>query len=171
VSGLRTAGLALAVSPATGWRLAPALLAAAVGMGLVAALLARRRATVADGPAGPGNPFEIGAVLRMALLLAGVGAAARYGAAWLGGGAVLLIAAVTGLTDVDAITLSVPALAPATITEALAAQAVAVAVASNILAKAAYALALGEARHARWFAIGSLAGLGAGAAALFLTPA
>lgn len=170
VSCLRTAGLALVVAPSTGWRLAPALLAAAGGMGLVAVVLARRRATVADGPAGPGNPFEIGAVLRMALLLAGVGAAARYGAAWLGGGAVLLIAAVTGLTDVDAITLSVPALAPATITEALAAQAVAVAVASNILAKAAYATALGEARHARWFALGSLAGLGAGAAVLLALP-
>jgi uncharacterized membrane protein (DUF4010 family) len=170
VSCLRTAGLALLVAPTTGWRLAPALVAAAAAMGLVAALLARRRTDMADGPAGPGNPFEILAVLRMALLLAGVGAAARFGAAWLGGGAVLLIAAVTGLTDVDAITLSVPALAPVTITEVLAAQAVAVAVASNILAKAAYALALGEGRHARWFALGSLAGLGAGAAALFATP-
>jgi uncharacterized membrane protein (DUF4010 family) len=170
VSCLRTAGLALLVAPMAGRLLAPALLAAAVGMGVVAALLARRQATVADGPAAPANPFEIAAVLRMALLLAGVAAAAKFGAERLGGGAVLLIAAVTGLTDVDAITLSVPALAPATITEAVAAQAVAVAVASNVLAKAAYALALGSARHALWVVLGSALGLVAGAAVLVAAP-
>lgn len=166
VSCLRTAGLAVLVAPQTGGLLWLPLLAAAAGMAAVAALLARRRASVADGPASPGNPFEIGAVLRMALLLGGVGAAAKFGAERLGGGAVLLIAAVTGLTDVDAITLSVAPLAPDTITAAVAAQAVAVAVASNILAKAAYAVALGSGRYARWFGLGSVLGLGAGAAVM-----
>jgi uncharacterized membrane protein (DUF4010 family) len=170
VSCLRTAGLALLVAPATGQALGPALLAAAAGMAAVALLLARRRATVAEGPAAPANPFEIGAVLRMALLLAAVGAAAKFGAERLGGAAVIVIAAVTGLTDVDAVTLSVPALVPASITAAVAAQAVAVAVASNILAKAAYAAALGAGAYARWFALGSLLGLAAGAAALAVTP-
>ncbi|WP_198369537.1 MgtC/SapB family protein [Roseomonas rosulenta] len=170
VSCLRTAGLALLVAPETGRVLWPALLAAGAGMAVVAALLARRHDSVADGPAAPGNPFEIGTVLRLALLLGGVGAAAKFGAERLGSGAVLLIAAVTGLTDVDAITLSVAPLAPGTITAAIAAQAVAVAVASNILAKAGYALALGSAGYARWFALGSLAGLGAGAALMVALP-
>ncbi|CAH0289176.1 DUF4010 domain-containing protein [Roseomonas sp. CECT 9278] len=164
VSCLRTAGLALLVAPEIGRALWPALLAAAAGMGVVALLLARRRAAAGDTPAAPANPFEIGAVLRMALLLGGVGALAKFGAEWLGGRAVILIAAVTGLTDVDAITLSVPALVPATITAAVAAQAVAVAVATNILAKAGYALALGSARFGVLFGLGSAAGLGAGAA-------
>ena len=163
VSCIRTAGLALLVAPETGRALWPALLAAAGGMAGVALVLVRRRTTVAEAPAAPGNPFEIGSVLRMALLLAGVGALAKFGVEWLGEAAVLVIAAVTGLTDVDAITLSVPALVPATITAAVAAQAVAVAVASNIVAKAAYGLALGSGRFARWFALGSLMGLGAGA--------
>ncbi len=171
VSCLRTAGLALLVAPATGRALGPALLAAAAGMAAVALLLARRRATVADVPAAPGNPFEIGAVLRMALLLAGVGAAAQFGAERLGGAAVIVIAAVTGLTDVDAVTLSVPALVPASITATVAAQAVAVAVASNVVAKAAYAAALGTGAYARWVALGSALGLLAGAAALAVTPA
>jgi uncharacterized membrane protein (DUF4010 family) len=170
VSCLRTAGLALLVAPAMGWVLWPALLAAGAGMGAVALLLARRRATVAEGAAPPGNPFEIGAVLRMALLLGGVGALAKFGAERLGGAAVVVIAAVTGLTDVDAITLSVPALVPGTISPAVAAQAVAVAVASNIVAKAAYALALGSGRYGGLFAVGSALGLGLGAVALFLLP-
>lgn len=167
VSCLRTAGLALLVAPETGRALWPALLAAAAGMAVVALLLAVRRSTAEDAPAAPSNPFEIGAVLRMALLLGGVGALAKFGAEWLGGAAVILIAAVTGLTDVDAITLSIPALVPATITAAVAAQAVAVAVASNILAKAAYALALGSARYGALFGLGSVLGLGAGAAVMF----
>jgi uncharacterized membrane protein (DUF4010 family) len=166
VSCIRTAGLALLVAPETGRALWPALLAAAGGMAVLALLLVRRRTAVAEEPAAPGNPFEIGSVLRMALLLAGVGALAKLGAEWLGEAAVLLIAAVTGLTDVDAITLSVPALVPATITATVAAQAVAVAVASNIIAKAAYGAALGSGRFARWFALGSLLGLGAGAAVM-----
>lgn len=170
VSCLRTAALALMVAPGTGEALWPALLAAAVAMGGLALLLALRRGSVADGPSAPGNPFEIGSVLRMALLLAGVGAAAKFGAERLGGAAVIVIAAVTGLTDVDAITLSVPLLAPATITTTLAAQAVAVAVASNIIAKAAYGAALGNARYGLLFGAGSLLGLAAGAAVLLLLP-
>lgn len=168
VSCLRTAALALMVAPETGERLWPALLAAALAMAGTALLLALRRGSVGDGPSAPGNPFEIGSVLRMALLLAGVGAAAKFGAEKLGGAAVVVIAAVTGLTDVDAITLSVPLLAPATITTTLAAQAVAVAVASNILAKAAYGAALGNARFGALFGAGSLLGLVAGAAVLLL---
>ncbi|WP_198377112.1 MgtC/SapB family protein [Neoroseomonas rubea] len=170
VSCARTAVLALMIAPETGHTLWPALLAAALAMAGVALLLALRRGGVADGPSSPGNPFEIGAVLRMALLLAGVGTAAKFGAEKLGGAAVVVIAAVTGLTDVDAITLSVPLLAPHVISAELAAQAVAVAVASNILAKAAYGLALGGGRYGALFGGGSLLGLAAGAAALLLLP-
>ena len=169
VSCLRTAVLAFLVAPDTAFLLWPALLAAAVAMGLVAAALMRRRTPASDPATPTGNPFEIGAVLRMALLLAGVGALAKFGSERLGEAAVIVIAAVTGLTDVDAITLSVPLLAPGTITTALAAQAVAVAVASNIVAKAVYGVTLGDARFGRIFGLGSAAGLAAGAAALFIT--
>ena len=53
-----------------------------------------------------------------------------------------IIAAVTGLTDVDAITLSMPQLVPAVITATLAARALAVAVASNIIALAALVISI-----------------------------
>ncbi len=168
ISCLRTAALALAVAPGTGRLLWPALGAAALAMG-AAALLARRRAAPAAAAEMPANPFELLPVLRLALLLAAVGALARLGAAHVGPAAVLAIAALTGLADVDAITLSVPLLAPATLSEALAAQAVAVAVASNILAKAAYGLVLGGRRFGLVFGAGSLAGLLAGGIFVVIT--
>jgi len=169
VSCLRTALLALLTAPATGRVLWPALTAAAAAMIGSALLLARRGATVEDSPKAPDNPFEIGAVLRMAALLAAVGALARLGAERLGGAAVVVIAAVTGLTDVDAVTLSVPPLAPAVISADLAARAVAVAVASNILAKTLYGLALGGRAYGRAHALGAALALAAGAAALLAT--
>jgi uncharacterized membrane protein (DUF4010 family) len=169
VSCLRTMVLALLVAPEIGWLLWPALIAAAAAMGAMALVLSLRGATAEENPKPPANPFEIGAVLRMAALLAGVGALAKLGADWLGGAAVLVIAAVTGLTDVDAITLSMPQLVPAVITTTLAGRAIAVAVASNIIAKAAYAIALGAGTYARLYVIGSLLGIGAGAAVLLLT--
>lgn len=162
VSCVRTAVLVMLVAPGTGRVVLPALAAAALAFLGAAALLALRDTTSEANPKPPGNPFEIRAVLRIAALLVGVGALAELGAAWLGGGAVLAIAAVTGLADVDAIALSVPPMAPSVISAELAAQAVAVAVASNIVAKAAYALALGRAAYGRLFAIGSLVALVAG---------
>ena len=81
----------------------------------------------------------------------------------------IVIAAITGLTDVDAITLSVPLLVPQVIDATVAVQAVAVAVASNTIAKAAYGVALGSGRYGRLFGLGSLIGLVAGAAVLVLT--
>lgn len=168
VSCLRTAVLCMLVAADSGQQLWPALVAAAMAMG-GAALLVQRRAPAAPAGGGAlGNPFEIGAVLRMALLLGGVGALAKLGAERLGSAAVIVVAAVTGLTDVDAITLSVPLLAPHVITTQLAAQAVGVAVASNIVAKAAYAIVLGGRRYGLAFGLGSLAGLVAGAVALLL---
>ncbi|MBR0680770.1 MgtC/SapB family protein [Roseomonas eburnea] len=170
ISCLRTAGLALLVAPQTGRELLPALVAAAAGMGVVALLLARQRAPMTEGPPALGNPFEVGAVLRMAALLGGVGALAKLGAEQLGGAAVIVIAAVTGLTDVDAITLSVPLMVPAVIDAEVAVQAVGVAVASNIVAKAVYAVALGSGRYGLLFVVGSLAGLAAGAVVLVAAP-
>ena len=166
VSCLRTVVLALIASPETGRVLGPALVAAAAAMGGAAAVLAWRGTRTAPESALPENPFEIQAVLRLALLLAAVAALAGLGAAWLGEGAVVAIAAVTGLADVDAITLSVPQLAPAVISTTTAATAVAVAVACNIVAKVVYAVALGTRRYALPFGLGSLAGLAVGGALL-----
>lgn len=169
VSCLRTLVLVAIVSSDTAWRLAPALLATAAAMGIAVALLARRGVTALEDGQRPDNPFELRAVLRMALLLGGVGALAKLAAAHFGEAAVLAVAALTGLADVDAIALSVPLLAPATISAALAATAVAMAVATNVGAKAAYAVALGRRAYALPYCAASAAALAAGGVALLLT--
>ena len=162
VSCLRTAALAMVVSPEVGWLVWPALTGAAVAMALPA-LLPRRK----DGAAAPAetqtNPFELLAVIKMALLLAVIGAVAKAASDWLGDAALLVVSAVSGLADVDAVTLSVSALAPASISARLAADAIAVAVASNILAKSGYALALGGREYGLRFALFSVLGLATGA--------
>ncbi len=169
VSCLRTLVLALLVAPQIARMLWPALVAAAIALAAMALVLSQRGSTAEDNPRPPANPFELGAVLRMAALLVGVGALAKLGAEWLGGAAVIVIAAVTGLTDVDAITLSMPQLVPDVITPLLAARAIAVAVASNIVAKAAYALTLGSKGYGRSYGIGSAIALGAGGVVLLVT--
>ena len=169
VSCLRTVVLALLVAPQVGRALWPALAAAAIAMGGMALVLSLRGTKGEESPAPPSNPFEVASVLRMAALLAAVGALAKLGAEWLGGAAVIAIAAVTGLTDVDAITLSVSQLAPDVITTTLAARAIAVAVASNVIAKAIYAAVLGNRAYGRAYGIGSLVALIAGGAVLLAT--
>jgi len=138
-----------------------------LGMALGGFVLVRR--TGADGaPArAPDNPFELSAVLKIALLLAVVALISKLAAEKLGPEAVLAVAALTGLADVDAVALSVPLLAPATISLEFAAQAVLVAVAVNISAKAGYALALGGGRYGAAYAGLSLAAGALGALALF----
>jgi uncharacterized membrane protein (DUF4010 family) len=157
VSCLRTIGIVTFIAPAVAAHLFAPLGVAALGMALAGFVLTRRAG--ADGAAAsmPDNPFELSAVLKIALLLAAVVLISKLAAERLGPEAVLAVAAITGLADVDAVALSVPLLAPGTISLAFAAQAVLVAVAVNICAKAGYALALGGGRYGMAYAGLSLA--------------
>lgn len=173
VSYARTAALALFASPAMAAPLLPALLAGALAQGAAALLIGRQDGVQSAEPsrARLGNPFELGAVLRMAVLLAAVALLGERAAARFGDAGAVVVAAVTGLADVDAVTLSMAELVPGgVVSAALAALAVAVAVASNTVAKVAYGAVLGGLRFGAPFGVGSLAGLAAGAAALWLWP-
>jgi uncharacterized membrane protein (DUF4010 family) len=141
------------------------LLAAAVALA-APTLVASRSPPGAHVVAAPANPFEFVAVLKMAALLATIALLARWAAESLGGEAVLAVAAVTGLADVDAVTLSVLQLVPTPVTPQLAGAAIGIAVASNIVAKCGYAFALGGARFGLRLAPASIAALAAGGAAL-----
>jgi uncharacterized membrane protein (DUF4010 family) len=167
VSCLRTIGIVAFIAPTVAGFLLVPLGIAGLGMALGGFVLVRR--TGADGaPArAPDNPFELSAVLKIALLLAAVVLISKLAAERLGPEAVLAVAAITGLADVDAVALSVPLLAPATISLEFAAQAVLVAVAVNISAKAGYALALGGGRYGAAYAGLSLAAGALGALAVF----
>jgi uncharacterized membrane protein (DUF4010 family) len=168
VSCLRTIGIVLFIAPAVAALLFAPLGVAALGMALAGLALARRANADGEPAAAPENPFELAAVLKVALLLAVVALASKLAAEKLGPTAVLAVSALTGLADVDAVALSVPLLAPATLSLEVAAQAVLAAVGMNICAKAAYAMILGGGRFGMTYAALSLAGGAAGAATLFL---
>ena len=168
VSCLRTIGIVLFIAPAVAALLFAPLGAAALGMALAGLALARRANADGEPAAAPENPFELAAVLKIALLLAVVALTSKLAAEKLGPTAVLAVSALTGLADVDAVALSVPLLAPATLSLEVAAQAVLAAVGMNICAKAAYAMILGGGRFGLTYAALSLAAGAAGALTLFL---
>jgi uncharacterized membrane protein (DUF4010 family) len=169
VSCLRTIGIVAFIAPAVAEYLLAPLGLAAVIMALGGFTLARRAGADGAAVSAPDNPFELAAVLKIALLLAAVALISKMAGEKLGPEAVLAVAAITGLADVDAVALSVPLLAPATISLAFAAQAVLAAVAVNICAKSAYAVTLGGGRFGLPFAAISLAAGLAGALLVLLT--
>ena len=168
VSCLRTVAIVFFIASDVAWLLVLPLGVAALGMTLAGLALARRANAAGPPAAPPENPFELAAVLKIALLLAAVALASRLAAEKLGSAAVLAVAALTGLADVDAVALSVPLLAPATLSLQTAAQAVLAAVGVNICAKATYALVLGGGRFGTVYAALSVAAGTAGAAIHFL---
>lgn len=143
--------------------LAAPLLAAAAAMGACALALARR-----DGQGhtqqDPKNPFELDAVLKMALLLVAVAFLARAAAAWFGDGGLVAVSALSGLADVDAAVVAVAGLI-GRIDMTVAFAAIAAAIVANTLAKAAYAVAFGSAAFGLRFAVGSILALVAAVAA------
>ena len=115
-----------------------------VAAGALALIVLLRRAPAAEDH-GPqvANPFRLSEAIKFAavfaVVLLAVDAAGRYLGAW----GVVVAALLAGLTDVDAITLSLAAAAGATLAPETAAAAVAVAALSNTVAKGAYATWLG----------------------------
>lgn len=145
VTSLFNAALALA--------LAPVLLAAAAAMAVAAVLMARLQTEASGAATGfvLKNPFDLGQVLRFGLLLAAVMLAAVLARRAFGDPGLLGLAALSGLADVDALTLSVARLGEVSPT---AIAAILLAVAANSIAKCGYALYAGGAR------IALMAGLG-----------
>ncbi|MCA3362587.1 MAG: MgtC/SapB family protein [Roseomonas sp.] len=168
VSCLRTIGIVAFIAPAVAGFLLVPLGMVALGMALGGFTLARRAGADEAVVSTPENPFELSAVLKIALLLAAVALISKLAGEKLGPEAVMAVAAITGLADVDAVALSVPPLAPATISLEFAAQAVLAAVGVNICAKAAYAIALGGGRFGSAYAVLSLAAGAAGVLAVSL---
>ena len=135
-----------AIEPA----IVPALLPWVVPPLLVAvvltALALRKRDDATDGPANGmevRSPLRIGPALQMAILFQLALVAMRFMQQRWGSLGVVGTAAVLGLTDVDAVTLSMARLSADAAQTALAARAIAAALAVNTLVKLAISLALG----------------------------
>lgn len=153
--------------------LAPALIAGAVAMGVLAFWL------IGSGPHSGEttrtdlklkNPFELMEVLRFGALLTVImvlAAAARH---FFGDAGLIGLAAISGLADVDAITLSMAKTAGADAT-AGPGLAILTAVGVNTIAKTGYAAYVGGSRIGLIVAAGTVLGFAAAAAAYVLVPA
>ncbi len=118
----------------------------------------------AEQPLALKNPFDLSVVLEFGALLALIMALAKGISAWAGSKGVIALAAVSGLVDVDAISLSLARLAPQGVDAHSAGIAILVAVAANsaskvVLGTTAGGISLGK--HLAWglaaaFVAGSL---------------
>lgn len=134
-------------------------------------LVLRRRgqdAETASVAAGE-NPFELGQAIRFGLAFGVITFAAKAAQVYLGEAGLYLAGAVAGLTDVDAIALSMANLARSDPANAsAAARTVVIAVLSNTLVKGGMAMFLGSAELRRAMAPAVAMILAAGAAGAFL---
>ncbi len=113
------------------------------------------------------NPFELTSVLRFAALLAVILVASKWLVALFGGRGAVGAAAIAGLADVDAITLSITQVHGASITAVEAALAIFVAAVANSITKTAIAFTAGTRGFGLQYGGGTLAALLVAAVVLF----
>lgn len=156
------------LAPSIAGRLGPSLIAAALAMAAFSLLFARNGTTEhTESPAR--NPFELFAILKTALLLVTVGFLARAAATWFGESGLLVVSTLSGLADIDAITVTIAGILD-TISAEFAATALGAAVIANTAAKMAYAFALGGRAYSGRFLLASTAALLAGILVFKTTP-
>ena len=140
-----------------------------LGAGLLA-LLAGRRPDTAAGLDRLTNPMALGAALSFGVVLVVVMLVTHYLRLWLGEGGVYAAAALSGLTDVDALTISVARLSREGLAITAAANAIVLAVSVNTIVKSAVALFVGGTGFGLRVLAVYCATLVAGLAALWLAP-
>lgn len=160
VSCLKVALFSALIAAPIAWRIGPALVTAALVMGGISLLIARR-STGEQISRSSRNPFELRAVLKMALLLVAVAFLARASAAWFGEAGLLTVSMLSGIADVDAIAVTVAGMLDSIGTE-LAAAALGAAVISNTVAKSGYAMAFGTSAFSIRFLLANAGALAAG---------
>ena len=114
------------------------------------------------------NPLELGMALKFGAFLAVVVVATRYFQDWFGTGGVYAVAALSGLTDVDALTISVARMTGADLTLRAATGAIVTAASVNTVVKAGIALVVGGPAIGRRVIGIYLAVLAAGGVAVWL---
>ena len=140
---VRVVLLVVAVHADLAPRIGLAMAAFGVPSLLICGVLWRRSAETAAVSSGE-NPFELGAAVRFGLLFGAITFAVKAAQVYLGDAGLYLAGAIAGLTDVDAITLSMAQLARADAANAgPASRTIVIAVASNTLFKAGMVTFLG----------------------------
>ena len=163
VSLMRMAAIATVLAPALLWPVGLTLGVPAVVL-FAAALVYYRRSGTLDGksPLELNDPFELGEVLKFGLLLATVTLLAKWAGSGSGQLGLMPLAAVSGLVDVDPITLSAARLTGVTIGAPYAATIVLIAAAANLVCKSVVTAVIGT-RALALYTVG--AGCAAAAAA------
>ena len=157
--------LAPSVLPALGSVLIPVILVFVAG----SLLLVRRPGANAGAPSlALDNPLDLFAVLRFGALLGVISLVSRILLEQVGAASLFVVAGISGLVDVDAITLSTVRLVGDTLSAPTAVAALLLAVAVNMTTKAVLALVAGGRDYGRALAITTAVALSAGGLALVL---
>ncbi len=117
------------------------------------------------------NPLAIGTALKLATIIVIVLLAAGFLRSVLGSLGALLVAAISGIADADAVTISMSRLAGAGLAPETAARAILIAVAVNTVSKAVMAAWIGGPRIGLLVGLASAAALVAGAVTVAVLPA
>jgi uncharacterized membrane protein (DUF4010 family) len=151
-------------------QVAPAM-TGVIGGALLAFLVAKRSAARTDvkttGTLTVQNPFALSSAAFFALMYGVVLVVTKVATVSFGTTGVLVAGVLAGATDVDAITLSMAALAKSgAVSDRVAASAILLAVASNTVVKTGLAIAIGGWRFGRFVVVAALAMLALGALGL-----
>jgi uncharacterized membrane protein (DUF4010 family) len=115
------------------------------------------------------SPFELGVVVKFALVLGAALIAARVLTGLYGAGGLMTVAGIAGLVDADAVTLAASRMTAEGLDLRLGAYAVFLAVGADSVSKSLIALVAGGRRFGMWFAAGTALSLAAAAVAALLT--
>ncbi|MBL8645555.1 MAG: DUF4010 domain-containing protein [Rhodospirillaceae bacterium] len=166
---LRTLAVVALITPAGAMELLPSIGLSALLVGLVTIfyVLRRGRSSAMPDAASVSETTDLTVALTFGAVLAAVTLAAHYGRVWFGAWGVVAVAALSGLVDVDAVSVSAARDVVATSDVNLLVLAVPVALAVNTLAKLACIQAIAGAGMARPYAgiaAAAIMGLALGAA-------
>lgn len=171
---LRIAVVAGAVNPHLLTRLILPLVAAAIVTAIGGAILVASAGPPSDAQENPeievGNPLDIAAVLKFGALLTVIGVVAHVATRYAGSAGAYLLAAISGIADVDAITLSMARLAGEGLTPSAAALGVLIAATVNTISKTIIGWMAGGTGFGKWMAALSAIAILAGAAAFAVGP-
>jgi len=174
-SSATMAARVLAVVAAVGTNILPAI-ALPIGLGGIALLatafyfLRQDSNGVESGRLKLTDPFELTTVLKFGLILTAITAATKLLTRFGSGQGVYALAALSGIADVDAMTLSMSRQATDAASITLAANAILIVVAVNTVSKAALGWATGGPEFGKRMMIAAALAITAGATALFVLP-
>ncbi|QFY62258.1 MgtC/SapB family protein [Rhizobium grahamii] len=148
--------------------LAAALIPAIIGFLATSFLSVWHSKSVTQAPEiGLKNPFELQTVISFALLLSLISLVSKVAIEYVGPSALFIVAAISGLVDVDAITLSTARLVGSTIAVRTAADVILIAVTVNMVTKVALAFTAGRREYAVSLGVASTVAVVLGAIGYF----